>query len=373
MRRVAGLVLAAGLGAGIATARADAKLAVTAEGGAEVDSNVQRSVPKGDAAPVARLGAKLTGTGRVAGGGYGLTFDAQSQVILSGEQELSPWNLMQLSGDARWMRPIGQRDVSVGFGLLAADKLPIADEVGDHTFRMLGAEGLLALRGGEERSLTLALGGRDFAYKPDHRYDWRGPTASVRLDLTLWERDEGARSLELSARFELEARSYDGFAIASACSEDTQPQEEECYAGTSLRRSDRFQRGELELTWTGRFVAAASYELSVTDSNSYGQSIVRNRIKLSATKNLVWRLYGTVVATLHLDHYPDGLPVDDLVTQSFTTLDDENRSSLRARIACHLSKAWEIESHGVIWRGIGSELDSDYRREQFYVGAIYAR
>jgi hypothetical protein len=381
MRRagVVGLVLVGGIAA--AGADAGPKMAVTAEGGAEVDSNVQRLetgpglMTRRIGAPVARLGARLAHTGRLAGGGYALSFGALSRTVLSGDPELSPENVVLLSGDVRWMRPIGSRAVSAGVGLLGVDVLPTTDDVGSRTFRTLGGEGLITLRGGEDRALTLAFGGRDFVYKPDpeHTYDWRGPTASVRLELTLWEREEGARSVELAALFGFESRAYEGFANASACPDD-EPPKEECYAGTTLRRSDRFQRGGIELTWTGGFVAAASYQVSVTDSNSYGQSIVRHRITLSATRDLPWRLYGTALATLQLDNYPDGLPVErDLVTQTFTTLDDENRSSLQARLARHVGKAWAIEARGAIWRNLGGELDTQFRRAIFYVGAVYNR
>jgi hypothetical protein len=377
MRRagVAGLLLTAG--AAVAAAE-PAKMTVTAEGGAEMDSNVERlEIEPGRAtraAPVARLGAKLVRTGRVARGSYGLAAGALARTVVSGADSLSPENVVLLSGDARWMRPVGRRAVAVGLGLVAVDALPLTDAVGSRTFRTLAAEGLLALRGGAGRTLAVTLGGRDFAYKPDpaDRYDWRGPTASLRLDLTLWEQGEGARSLELAALFGFEARAYDSFANASACPEGAPPSRD-CYTGTSLRRSDRFQRGGLELTWTGRFVAAASYQLAVTDSNSYGQSIVRHRVTLSATRNLPWRLYGTALATLQLDNYPDGLPIDDLATQSFTTLDDENRSSLQVRIARPLAAAWAIEGRGAIWRDLGSDLDTEYRRALLYVGAVYTR
>lgn len=376
--RVAGLVLVAGTG--IAGADQGQKMTVTAEAGTEIDSNVRRvetrpgveSTPA--AAPVARIGAKLSRADRLAGGAYALAIGAQSQTVLSGRDSLSPENMVLLSGDVRWMRPVGQRSISVGVGLAGIDAQPITDPVGSRTFRTLGGDALLLLRGDGDRSVSIALGGRDFVYKPEHRYDWRGPTASVRFDLTLWERDEGARSLELSALFELEARTYASFANASACEEDAPPMDGDCYAGTSLLRSDRFQRGELELTWTGRFIAATSYQLTVVDSNSYGQSLVRHRVTLSATRNLPWRLYGTALAMLQLDHYPDGLPVGVIInTQTFTALDDENHSSLQVRIARKIGKAWAIESRGAIWRNLGSELDAEYRRFLLSVGVTYSR
>ncbi|HWU91291.1 MAG TPA: hypothetical protein VN253_28690 [Kofleriaceae bacterium] len=385
MRRagVAGLVIAAAAAAaGAGEAHAGPSTAVTAEGGVEADSNVQR-VETGPglmtsrvAAPVARLGARLAHTGRVAGGGYALALGALSRtVISSGDRDLSPENVLLLSGDLRWLRPIGERAVSAGVGLVAVDAIPISDVVGSRTFRTLGGDGLLVLRGGDERTLTFAFGGRNFEFKPDpdRVYDWRGPTGTVRLDLTLWQRAGGTRSIELSALFGFEARAYNSRANASACPEDAPPSES-CFAGTSQQRNDRFQRAAVELTWTGRFVAAAAYQLSVTDSNSYGQSIVRHRATLSATTDLPWRLYGTALATLQIDQYPDGLLVArNLVTPTFTSLDDENRSSLQARIARQVSKTWAVEGRGAIWRNLGGTLDTTFRRALLYVGAVYNR
>jgi hypothetical protein len=353
-------------------------MSVTAEGGAEADTNVQRLetgpglTTEPTAAPVARLGARLSRTDRALGGAYALGVGALSRTVLSGKDDLSPENVVLLSGDLRWMRPIGDRGAAVGVGLVGIDALALTDGVGSRTFRTLGGEALLALRGGEQRAITVAVGGRDFVYKPAHDYDWRGPTASVQLDLTLWERDQGARSIELAVQLGFEARAYDSAAAASACPEDTPPSTD-CYAGSSLRRSDRFQRGGLELTWTGRFVAAAAYQVSVTDSNSYGQSIVRHRVSASATTNLPWRLYGTALATLQLDNYPDGLLERDVATQTFTTLDDENRSSLQVRIARHVGRWWAVEGRAAIWRNVGSDLDTEFRRTVILLGAVYSR
>lgn len=355
-----------------------AKMSVTAEAGAEADTNVQRLetgpglMTQPTAAPVARLGARLSRVDRALGGAYALGIGALSRTVLSGEDDLSPENVVLLSGDLRWMRPLGARGASVGLALVGIDALPLTDGVGSRTFRTLGGEAVLALRGGEQRAITVAIGGRDFVYKPDHDYDWRGPTASVQLDLTLWERDGGARSVELAVQLGFEARAYESAANASACPEGTPPSED-CYAGTSLRRSDRFQRGGLELTWTGRVVAAAAYQLAVTDSNSYGQSVVRHRVSASATTNLPWRLYGTALATLQLDNYPDGLLERDVITQTFTTLDDENRSSLQARIARHVGRWWAIEGRAAIWRNVGSDLDTAFRRTVILLGAVYSR
>src|SRR5262245_30200811 len=133
MRRVAAacLVLAVGATAsGVEPAVAETKMSLTADGGAEMDSNVQRSetgpglTTERVAAPVARLGAKLARSGRLLRGGYVLGVGAQSRTVLSGDPDLSPENELKLWGDLRGMRPIGQRPVSAGFGLSAIDALP---------------------------------------------------------------------------------------------------------------------------------------------------------------------------------------------------------------------------------------------------------
>ena len=76
---------------------------------------------------------------------------------------------------------------------------------------------------------------------------------------------------------------------------------------------------------------------------------------------------------LQVDRYPDGRPIDDLDTQTFTTLDDENRSSLQARLARQLGEAWALESRAAIWRNLGGAADSSFQRFLLYVGAVYHR
>lgn len=410
MRRAVAVGL---LMAGAAIAQAG-PTTITAEGGIEADSNVQRLEPKGmeqpdpdpppeeftpaverTAAPVARLGAKASHRGRVLNGGYAVGFGALSRTVIpmgsDSDPDLSPENVVLLSGDFRWMRRIGERAVSAGFDLIGIDAIPITDQYGSRTFRTLGGDALLALHGSDDRTLTFAFGGRYFKYKPSvgtdmttgellfGDFDWYGPTASVRLDLDLWRDVSGASSLEVSALFGFEARAYRGYALAYNCGDmpivpDPEPSADadRCFAPTNLKRNDRYQRAALELTWTGRVVAAATYQISVTDSNSYGQSLMRHRATLSATTNLPWSLHGTALATLQFDRYPDGLPNQDLSTLSFLSIDDENRSSLQARIARRISATWSIETRGAIWRDLGSSPDGTFRRSLLYVGAIYS-
>ena len=349
---------------------------VTAEAGAEGDTNVQRveTGPSSAArvgASAARIGAKVDHRGALGGGAYALQLSTLGRMV--SDAELGSENVALLVGGVRWLRAIGSRPVTAGAGVTAADAISLSSQTGARTFTNVGADGLLVLRGGDSRALTFAAGVRRFTYKPDHDYDWIGPTASARIDLTLWEPAGGTRSLELAATLGIEARAYDSTALASACPRDAPPSPD-CFAGTSLPRRDRHHRAGVELTWTGRVIAAAGYQLSVTDSNSFGQSLVRHRVTLSTTTDLPWKLYGTALATLQIDQYLDGLIVQNVLQyQEFTNLDDENRSSLQFRLARELTTTWSLETRAAIWRDFGGAMDTAFRRALIYVGVVFTR
>src|SRR5690606_341346 len=114
-----------------------------------------------------------------------------------------------------------------------------------------------------------------------------------------------------------------------------------------------------EVTWIGGVVAAIGYQLTVIDSNSYGQSLVRHRTTVSATRSLPLGLYATLLGTLQIDQYLDGLVLQtDLQRSEFTSLDDENRSSLQLRLGRPVSAAWSLEARAAIWRNLGSDVQN---------------
>ncbi len=377
MRRAAcGLVIAAAL-AGSAEA---APWTVTVEGGGEADTNVTR-VETGPglktqrvAAGVVRLGAKVGRRGKILGGAYAFVISALSRVIT--EPQASQENVTLFTGELRYLRPVEARHASFGLGLIAADAQPISEDVGARTFRNLGADALLAFDAGDEgktRTLTMGFGLRDFVYKEKAGFDWTGPIATARLDLTLWQPSGGTRSLELATYVAFESRTYTSPALANACPPGAPPSDN-CSAGISLLRRDRVQRVGAEVTWTGSFVAAAGYQLTIIDSNSYGQSLVRHKGTASVTRSLPLGLYGTALAILQIDQYPDGLVLKtDTQRSEFTSLDDENRSSVQIRIGREVSAAWSIEGRAAIWRNLGGEMETAFRRASLYVGAVYSR
>ena len=349
---------------------------VTLEGGAEADSNVER-VETGTgltvapiAAGVARLGGRLEHVDRLAGGAYSLALSGLGRFVLD-NGDASPENVALVAGDLRWLHPVGDRPVSVGFGLTGADALAITDPIGNRTFSNAGADALLAIRSGDDKKLTLAVGGRDFIYKPDRDFAWTGPVATARLDLVLWQAEGHARSFELAGTAGFEARTYTGNAFADSCAIG-EAQTPTCFAPTTITRRDRVQRVGVELTWVGDFVAAVGYQVTVVDSNSYGQSLVRHRATLSGTTELFWGIFATGLVTLQVDRYLNGLLVQsDFQHTSFTNLEDENRSSIQLRLARPISTTLSAEMRGAVWRGIGDSMSDEFGRELLYAGLIY--
>lgn len=376
MRRAARWAMAVGL-LGFGAVAAAESWTVTMEGGAEADSNVERIetvagvVTERIAAPVARAGARLEHRRHMLDGSLGLTGSALARMI--GSSQARPENVMLYAVDARWLRAIGSRPATAGLTISGADAVALAGGTGARTFRNLAVSGLLVLGNGDDRRLMLTAGARDFVYKPSRALDWRGPEASARVDLVLWQTSDKTRSLELSVALGFAARTYDSRAVADVCAPDAPPSYD-CAAATSLARRDRYQRAGLELNWIGQIVATTGYQLTVIDSNSYGQSLVRHRVMASATVELAAKLFGTATATLQIDQFPGGVLVEkDIQHQEFTNLEDENRSSLQIRIARELSAAWSLEARGALWRDLGNTGTESFRRELIYAGVIYAR
>ena len=369
---------------GLARFAGAAPWTVTMESGAEADSNIERveTVDGGSpndgtlqriAAPAGRVGARIDDRDHLLGGGYVLRLSGLARMVATSKTDMEnvTENVMLYAGESRWLRPIGARPVAAGIHLTAADAFPITGGIGARTFRNLGADALLAL-GREDHHLALELGGRDFSYKPDHAFDWRGPVANARLDVLLWQTSGKTKSLELAGTLGFEARGYASRAVASCTSDD--PNSMPCSIPTALHRRDRYQRAGLELNWTGHVVATGGYQATVISSNSFGQSLIRQRIIASVTMELPGKIFGTATATLQLDQYPDGVLLEkDVLHQEFTNLEDENRSSLQILLTRALSTAWSVEARGAAWRDFANTGDASFRRELVYAGVIYSR
>lgn len=362
MRRVA--LPAIGI-LGVTGVAAAAPWTVRMESGAEADSNVTRTEGAPVAAAVGRLGARIDYRDELLGGTYNVEVSSLARMVASTQNKNE--SVMLDVGELRWMHPIGGSSLAAGVHLTAADSFGVLVPTGARTYRNLGGDALVMLGHGEDHHLMLGLGWRDFVYKQVNTFDWRGPVASARLDTVLWHTPDRTRSLELAAVLDFEARSYDGVAMFN-CAPDGSGNS--CPMESTLRRRDRYQRGGLELIWTGEVVATGDYQVMVVDSNSYGQSLIRQRITATATMEVVTALFVSATATLQIDQYPEGVPVSDLLHQELTSLEDENRSSLQILITRALSTAWSLEVRGAIWRDFGT-AGASFGRELAYAGVLY--
>lgn len=375
MRRAAPVALAALAALVPGSARA-APWSVTAEAGAEVDTNVQRvedgppDQPQPITAPVARFGVRAEHRSKLAGGAYGLALGDLTRLV--GDGTVPGENVTVLTGDLRWLHPLGKRPVSLGFGVDGIDALALSDPIGDRTFDTAGASAVLALHATEPYQLVLAAGIRGFEYKPDHSFDWTGPAATARFDLTLWQPAERTKSLDLAATLELQAREYNTGALVNTCAPSAMP-DPSCLAPTDLRRRDRYQSAGVELTYVGREAASLGYQLMVIDSSSAGESYARHRVTASGTVQL-GKFYATLLAILQIDQYLDGLLVQsDIAHQTFADIEDDSRSSLQLHVARKLGADWSLEGRAAIWRDIGTAQELRFERELVYVGVLYTR
>jgi hypothetical protein len=386
MRRVFVLTAIAASTHGISDA---APWDVTGEAGAELDSNVQR-VETGTDAPddpitawVMRFGARIERKGKAVGGGFAFNLSDLTRIVA--DTAVSVENVTVVTGNLRWLHPLQDRPVAIGFALSAIDALPLSDPKGARTFRNLGADGVVALRSEDEHTLTLSFGVRDFIYKPvldpalEHAYDYRGPAANARLELMLWQPAAKTKSLELVTTATFENRAFESKALANACPPSGPPPGSDpssCFSPTDLQRRDRYQRLGVELTWVGHQVATLGYQIAIIDSNYYGQSLARHRATLSGTAALPHDIYGTLLAILQIDQYLDGRIVSGgPQMQEYTSIDDENRSSVQLRLARKLVGEWAIEGRAAIWRDLSPDdlMAVDFKRELIYLGLVYGR
>jgi hypothetical protein len=352
---------------------------VTGEAGAEIDSNVER-VETGPGletppvtSPVMRFGVRADKKDELLGGGY--TLHLSDLTRIAGDRDVSLEDVSLLAADLRWVHALADRPVAAGLAVSAIDAFPLDDDYGARTFRNLGADFVINAHDGENYRLNLAFGARQFYYKPPtepvHLFDWSGPAANARLDFTLWQPSEHTRSLELATTLGFELQSYESRAFVNACAPSSPP-DPSCTAPTDLARRDRAARAGVELTYVGSYIASLGYQLTVIDSNSFGQSFARHRVLASGTMS-VGKNFISLLAILQIDQYLDGLLVQaDIVHQEFTNIEDENRSSAQLHVARKLTEEWSLEGRVAYWRNIlGNTMDLAFSRTLVYAGVVY--
>ena len=403
------LVLAI-LGATAAPGRADREVRLQLEAGSEYDSNIRRLETGADetdavqAAPLLRGGTRLdlrwrrTPTQRLTIAGLGVA-------KLFTERSAQDENVLAVTGDGRYDWMIEPRRAVLSGHAAHVETFHYdvgGPDAGGRNFAATTGEALVTLVGPGSHRVTLSGGLRRFVYKPDADFDWIGDGWGARYRTVIWlgrreldadpgsvepgdpeadsaERDAlfadggGEASLELGFAYRLERRRYHGKAFTNACGAG-EPPAPTCFMPTRLDRGDLAHVATAELQYLGERIYGGRYELTVNDSNSFGQSLVRQRLTLSATTPLPWRLFATATATVQLNTFLDPLLLArDVEAQTFTALDDENRNAISLHLSRDLASEWTAEARWAFHSNEFATEELRFRRQTLYLGLVWRR
>jgi hypothetical protein len=386
---LAAVVISAAHGSAVAD---DSIWRLALEAGSEFDTNIHRlevvecdpndpscTEPEIVSAPVARTGARLTASWkrpnrqrfRLAGSALAKTFV---------DEDVSE-DVLVLSADGAYDWGIKSRGAVFGVHASYYDTIPY--ELLDATnvsassrdFRTGIANARLAVSGPDNHRVIASAGYRVFEYKPDALHDWGGGQYGLRYKTVMWRGDPDvdldAAYIDLNVGYRVERRGYGVPAIRNTCPEGVVAAD--CLGLARADRTDLNHSVAAELVYTSDRIYSGRYELQVNDSNSYGESLVRQRVELGFTSELPADLFLTAKATIQYLTFGDGLRLsgEDPGTLSFT-IDDENRNSLTFHLTRDVTESWAIEGR---YAAFTNELSSSllgYRRQLFYLGLVYA-
>jgi hypothetical protein len=349
------------------TARADVDWTLQLEAGSELDTNAHRTAT--DTAPAltafdGRVGARLGLRARPNDDGLlRLTLLGAAKAFAG--SDASTEDVAMISADTRY-------DVALG-GLAPGLRLSYYD-AGDQG----GGSGLAVRTGDAAAALTLHGGGpvlsatagyRFFVYKPDAAFDFGGGHVGVTLGHRFRPAD-ATFSLDATLAYTASLRGYDAAALANLCPPGTQVTPS-CLADTGFRRSDLFHDAALELVYTGPVIVSARYGLQLNDSNSFGQSLVRHRVELAVTTDLVLGLVLTAKGVLQFDQYLDTLLLGGDVG-TFVSVEDEARNGAILHLTRELGDDWLVEARYAFYANAFATQAVAYQRQTLYLGVVYA-
>jgi hypothetical protein len=261
------------------------------------------------------------------------------------------------------------------FGYELATPDPACDALlAGRNFGLLGGDGELVLPGPRDHRVRAFAGVRRFRYKPDPDFDWIGDRYGLDYRATIWtgdpDRDPDASFVDVRAGYRFERRGFSGTALTSECPEgETDPS---CIRSSGLARTDLNHALSGELVFTGEQIWSARYELQINDSNSFGNSLVRQRLELGFTAELPWQWFVTAKGALQLDLFLDPLLLArDVQAQSFVSIDDENRNELALHLSRDLGPNLAVEGRYALFSNEFATRELDFRRQTFYLGAVY--
>ena len=186
--------------------------------------------------------------------------------------------------------------------------------------------------------VTLSGGYRGFQYKPDPYFDFQAAQATAYGVARAHFGANDDHELDVAATWHLERRYFSGVVEEFQQNNELDPMLrcaygheilDRCLVAGSALRADWFQEMGLELTYVGPLLAAVGYGIQLNQSNSFGQSLLRQLVTVKLSYRLPWNLYATVKAQLYITKYLDPVLLDRQVnTQTFITIEDENRNAV---------------------------------------------
>ncbi len=337
-----------------------------AEGGLEFDSNV--TLATADAEPAAALvlrGAALSSS-RFLHGRHSFGVDAAARLRAALDPTLASEMVGLGSVDLRWLYEPKDRAIGVGARSSLTDARGLAGVLGARTFRNANAEGLVTVRAGDHR-FVMAIGGRDFVYRPNTAQSYRGYAATAALLSPLWRSADETRTLALATTLGYEGRGYASLALASQC--PSAMLAATCVYPTSVARHDQVMRAGVELTYSGATIISAGYRVLDIASNSFGQSLRRHQWTVAATRGLSTRLFGTLGATAQIDEFSTGAQlVENPQNPDIATLADEARSMVQVRLGYRLSARLTLEVRAASWTNLLSDVA--YQRQALGISIV---
>lgn len=356
------------------------------ESGAEYDSNLHRvevlagNIAGVDAGPLMRAGARYQRTDSIdANSQFRLDLRGASKLFAVGEGQSE--NLAVLFADATYLRRIGRSNAQLGLRANHFDAISIRPfgegirPTPGRSFRTSEMGTFLTLPRDGAHRLSILLGARDFVYKPDADYSWRGPQVGLRYASTHWlgdaEQGEGAASIDLRGSYRVGLRDYGGAAFRNACAPGAMPAPN-CFVPTGEGRADLNHSLIAEAVYTGERIYSLLYGAQIVDSNSYGQASVRQRVEAGFTSALFAEVYLTARATVRLNTFLDPLLLArDLQNQNFVSIEDENRNSLSVHLGRDLSQHWGAELRLAVYSNEFATQELSFRRQTAYLGLLY--
>lgn len=205
-----------------------------------------------------------------------------------------------------------------------------------------GVSGRARDRRGAERDYTDLVGGAVLDFFPTAAIDVRAQLQAHRFlfynrfAYSFWGPDgslnaryrfDRRHSVSLSGTYN--ARTYNANAR-------THPDEMGQVTDSGVTRFDPVFSGAISYSYRGPFHLTASYAYVDQTSNSYGETVKRHRLSLTAGVRLPWKITALGSITWQPSLFPDGVYLSPDLT---VTEDDENMSSLTLKLVRPLN-AW---------------------------------